>query len=163
MSYRCTCCGKEHPGLPDLTFEKPDPWWGVPENERNQRIGSTTDTCIIDDEDYFIRGLIDIPILEYRNHFAFGVWVSQKRENFETYVNNFDTDRIGPYFGWLCNRIRYYERDTLFLKTTVHFRGEGSRPRFELQPSDHPLAIAQHDGMTLGKAWEIVHFYAGPS
>ena len=160
MSYRCTTCGALHEDLPHIGIDKPDYWWGVPEGERDKRIELTSDTCIIDGEDFFIRGVIEIPVHDYPNGFAFGVWVSQKRENFYTYLANYDSAEIGPFFGWLCTRIRYYEQDTLSLKTMAHFVGGGQRPRIELEPTDHPLAVDQRSGITLDKAWEIVHFYS---
>ena len=159
MSYRCSVCGASHDDLPDIGMEKPDMWWGIPEGERDRRIEFTPDTCIIDDEDFFIRGVLEIPIHDYPSSFGFGVWVSQKRENFLTYLDNFDSSEIGPFFGWLCNRIAFYEEDTLFLKTMAHFRGEGLRPDIALEQTDHPFAIDQHNGITLDRAWEIVHFY----
>jgi hypothetical protein len=33
------------------------------------------------------------------------------------------------------------------------------RPLIELERTNHPLAVAQSEGITLAKAWEIVHFY----
>lgn len=163
MSYKCATCGELHEDLPDIGMDKPDHWWDVPEGERDRRIDLTSDTCIIDDEDFFIRGVIEIPIHDYLENFGFGVWVSQKRENFLTYVDNFDSDEIGPFFGWLCTRITFYEQDTLLLKTTAHFRGEGLRPSIVLEPSDHALAVDQRDGITLAKAWEIAHHYSDPA
>ena len=159
MSYRCSTCGELHDGLPDIGMDYPDYYWDVPEEERPQRIGFTSDTCVIDDEDFFIRGVIEIPIHDYPRNFGLGVWVSQKRENFDTYLENFDSSEIGPFFGWLCNSVAYYEEETLLLKTMAHFRGEGLRPRIEVEPTDHPLAMAQRDGISLEKAWEVVHFY----
>lgn len=163
MSYRCSVCGEAHDGLPDITQDKPDQWWGVPEEERNRRILLNSDICVIDDEDFFIRGVIEIPIHDYPECFGFGVWVSQKRENFLAYMENFDSSEIGPFFGWLCNEIAYYDESTLFLKTTAHFRDDGMRPRIELELTDHPLAIDQRDGITLDRAWEIVHYYINSS
>jgi hypothetical protein len=87
------------------------------------------------------------------------VWVSQKSENFDAYLENFDSDQIGPFFGWLSNNISFYAEETLNLKTMAHFRSGGLRPRLELEPTDHPLAIDQRNGITLEKACEIVHFY----
>ena len=40
-----------------------------------------------------------------------------------------------------------------------HFRGDGLRPAIELEPTDHPLAVDQRDGISLDRAWEIVHRY----
>jgi hypothetical protein len=159
MSFSCFTCGELHDGLPDMSLDKPDYYWGVPEEERSERIKLTSDTCVIDDEDFFIRGVIEIPIHDYPENFGFGVWVSQKRENFEHYLENFDSDNIGPFFGWLSTSISYYSDDTLSLQTMAHFRGQGERPRIELEPTDHPMFIDQQEGITLEKAWEIVHFF----
>jgi hypothetical protein len=159
MSFRCTVCGKVHDELPDIGFDKPDQWWGVPEAERASRIELTSDTCIIDGEDHFIRGVIELPIHGESRQFGFGVWVSQKKENFRTYVKNSDSAEIGPFFGWLCTRIAYYPQDTLQLKTRAHFRTGGLRPRIEVEPTDHPLAVDQREGISLARAWEIVHYY----
>ena len=81
------------------------------------------------------------------------------KENFETYLANEDSSKIGPFFGWLCTQIAYYNQDMLLLKTRAHFRGHGLRPYIELEPTDHPVAIDQRQGLSLDKAWEIVHFY----
>jgi hypothetical protein len=164
MSYRCFVCGELHEDLPDIGMDKPDYWWSVPEAERERRVVLVgSDACIIDDEDFFIRGVIEIPIHDYPERFGFGVWVSQKRENFYTYLDNFNSGEIGPFFGWLSTNIKYFAAPTLSLKTMAHFRGENLRPSIELDATEHPLAIAQRDGITLDKAWEIVHFYQDSS
>lgn len=159
MEYRCHRCEIIHTGLPDIAADKPDPWWSVPEEEREHRIELTSDTCIIDGREFFIRGVIEIPILETEEVFGFGVWVSQHRENFFKYVENFHSAGIGPFFGWLCTRMACYQQDTWLLKTRAHFRGGKLRPLIELEPTDHPLAIDQRNGMTLDRAWEMVHFH----
>ncbi len=159
MQYYCTACGEFHDDLPDIAADKPDQWWTVPEKERGRRIKLTSDACIIDGEDHFIRGVLEIPIHDHPRRFGFGVWVSQKRENFLTYMRNPDTAAIGPFFGWLCTRIAYYSGSTHMLKTRVHFRDGSLRPRIELGPTDHPLAVDQREGITLAKAWEIAHYY----
>ena len=159
MSYRCSVCGETHNDLPDIGADRPDQWWAIPEEERARRIQLSSETCIIDGEHYLIRGVIEVPILDYADRLGFGVWVSQKQENFQTYLDNFDSAEIGPFFGWLCTRIAYYKQDTFLLKTMVHFRSGGLRPSIELEPSDHPLAVAQREGIGLDTAWEIVHFY----
>ncbi len=119
----------------------------------------TADTCVIDGESFFIRGVIEIPIHDSPDKFGFGVWVSQKKENFIAYSNNSNSDKIGPFFGWLCNRITYYAEETMLLKARAYFRGDNLRPFIELEQTEHPLAINQRNGISLDKAWEIVHFY----
>ncbi|MCB2409536.1 DUF2199 domain-containing protein [Hymenobacter lucidus] len=162
MSYLCACCGQLHEGLPDVGFAKPDPYFTIPQAEREERIELTTDTCVINNEEFFIRGLIELPVHGQETTFGLGVWVSQKDENFETYRRNPDTADIGPYFGWLCSDIPAFG-STSSLKTMVHFQGNGLRPWIELEPTDHPpLAVAQRDGISLERAWEIVHEYIKP-
>ena len=159
MTYKCSTCGEIHDDLPDIGDDKPYYWYTIPEEVRETRADFTEDTCIIDNEDYFIRGVISIPIHDYNHDFGFGVWVSQKKENFYTYVNNSESYQIGPFFGWLSTDITYYEESTLSLKTMAHFVGNGKRPVIEVEPNEHLLAVNQHEGITLAEAWEIVHFY----
>lgn len=159
MNYQCGTCGEIHNGLPDLSADYPDVFYTFTEKERETIIKSTPDTCIVNNEDFFIRGVIEIPIHDHPNRFGFGVWVSQKKENFYKYVENPDSAEIGPFFGWLSTELNFEGKETLLLKTMAHFRGNGSRPIIELEPTEHPLAVAQRDGISLEKAWEIVHCY----
>jgi len=55
MAYRCAACGETHDSVPDLGFQWPDPYLGVPEPERKERVRATSDVCAIDEEDFFIR------------------------------------------------------------------------------------------------------------
>jgi hypothetical protein len=157
MTYTCSICGSVHEDLPDIGFDKPDYFCSVPEAERERRIELTADTCSIDNEDFFIRGVLEIPIIESARTLGFGVWVSQKRENFYTYIENFNSSAIGPFFGWLSTRIPFYEEDTLSLKTLAYFRGGDQRPLIVLEVSDHRLSVDQNNGITMAMAWEIVH------
>lgn len=159
MSFRCQTCDEIHEGLPDIGADYPDSYYDVPEDEREKRIFITSDLCSIDNEDFFIRGVIQIDVHGQDNDFGFGVWVSQKKENFQIYVDNFESDQIGPFFGWLNTRLSCYDEDTLALKTMAHFRGAKTRPYIEVEPTDHPLAIDQRDGISLERAWELVHHY----
>lgn len=156
MSYRCETCGKTHDDLPDLAFRWPDPYFGIPEPERAARIKGTADLCSIDSEDYFIRGVILLPIKEHKRSVGLGVWVSQKKENFQTYVDNYDSADIGPFFGWLSNRIPFYQPDTWLLKTMAYFQGPGKRPHIAIEPSDHPLYIDYSQGVSFERAAGIV-------
>jgi len=157
VSFVCTTCGQTHEGLPDVAFRWPDPYFDVPEAERATRIQGTGDTCSIDDRDFFIRGIILIPVHDSDEHFGLGVWVSQKRENFLTYLDHYESANIGPFFGWLSNTIAFYEPDTWAMKTKAHFQGGKMRPLIELAPCDHPLYRDYSEGITFDRAWDIVH------
>jgi hypothetical protein len=161
MGYHCTVCGNLHeePDLPDLGMEFPDPYLDVPEQERDERTEHSSETCIVRDEDgehYFIRGVILVPVHGQEEPFGIGVWVSQSRQNFARYLAN---EAMAPTFGWLCNRIDFYSPTTYLLKTRVHFQEGGRRANIELEPTEHPLAVDQREGISLPRAWEIVHRY----
>lgn len=128
------------------------------EAERATRAVLTEDTCVINNEDFFIRGVLKIPLIDSDGYLGYGVWVSQSEENFYSYVASPNSTEIGPYFGWFCSDISEFA-PTLSLKSRAHFQGEGLRPLIELAPDSHPLAVAQQEGITLARAWEIVHQY----
>jgi len=43
----------------------------------------------------------------------------------------------------------------LNLKTLVHLRSGGLRPFIELEPTDHPLAVEQRNGISMTRVEEI--------
>jgi hypothetical protein len=157
-TWTCRCCGKQFDNLPlSFAFEAPDPWFQVPESEREQRAKRDSDVCIIDDKDIFIRGCLEIPVLGQHEKFIWGVWVSVSRESFRRILELWDAEVIEnepPKFGWLCNNISIYPQ-TLLLKTHLHLRGGRSRPSIELEPTDHPLAMEQRQGISIGRIGEI--------
>jgi hypothetical protein len=157
MEYVCAVCGDVHTDLPDIGFAWPDHYFDVPENERESRVEGTSDTCKIDQEYCFVRGAMLIPIKDEDRSFGVGVWVSLKPENYETYLADLDSPDIGPFFGWLCNTIPFYDDDTQLMRTMVHFQGDGQRPLIELAPCEHRLYWDYRDGITVERAFEYVH------
>ena len=166
MPYRCTPCGLDHDDLPDLGAAYPDPWFTIPPAERSRRVQHTPDTCVIDGAEFYIRGVLLLPLVDAasiaagHDAFGLGVWISQGRAHFQTYLDHPDTPDIGPFTGWFCTRIRGYAPNTDGLRSRAHFRGNNQRPTIELEPTDHSLAVDQRTGITLDRAWQIVHAYA---
>jgi hypothetical protein len=167
-TWTCAVCGEEHEGVPlSWGFDAPAYW----DEERDSAEGFlTSDLCVIprgDGEfDRFVRGMIDIPILdgstEPEQSFGIGPWVSLSERNFDWYVEHFEADASEqgePWFGWLSNSVPVYP-ETLSLKTHVHLRGGGTRPSIELERTEHPLARDQHDGITLARAHELATSWA---
>jgi len=159
MGYTCRSCGELHDDLP-FAFHAPAPdQWshdGDPDSEL------TTDLCVIGGKDFFIHGLIVLPVADAEEDFAWGAWVSLSPENFGRTVAMWDTEgreAEPPMFGWLCTGLPDYETPTLELKCHVHTRPVGERPLIELEPTDHRLAVEQREGITLARVEEIAaHF-----
>jgi hypothetical protein len=155
FEYSCSCCGERHVGFPDLAFDAPWHYHALPAEERAGAV-LTNDVCTIGD-DRFIRGTLDIPIVGRAGTFSYGVWVSLSAANFQRYLDLYEArDDLppDPWFGWFCNRLPGYP-DTLNLKTHVHLRPYPARPRIELEPTDHPLALEQRQGISLDR-WRAI-------
>ena len=162
FEFRCGDCGEMHRGSPSFGYNKPPMYFTVPETERPERVQLTADTCVIDDDTYFIRGLLELPIHEVEDPFAWGVWVTQSRESFERYVETFEQDQSGDgSFGWLDVTMPGYIEDDNdgeweTLACDVHWGGDGQRPLIVPQECDHPLYIDYANGMS----WERAIFLA---
>ena len=161
FSYRCCTCGEQHIGMPALAAEAPLYYYSIPEAERVERCELTSDICIVDEEFFFIRGNIEIPVHGLEERFSWGVWVSLSGANFTEYMRHFeDHDRaaLGPYFGWLSAALKVYP-DTENLKINARIKDPPLRPLIELEPTDHPLAVEQREGISQERLAEIYSAY----
>ena|SRR5215467_1374747 len=161
--WTCSCCGKTHTGLPlDFSVIFPDYFagWrsGLSEEQINERSFFNEDICVVEHEHYFIRGVIELPLIGFpANHFRWGVWCSVSKKSFDEIIQlwKIDPHGYGPYFGWLNNCLPLYSPSTLNLKTNVHLQSNNLRPRIELEPTDHPLSLEQKNGITVERVQEI--------
>ena len=153
--FRCNQPGQEIP----MSYRSDAPvyYYDVPEIERKRRFELNSNLCIMDEEHYYIRCCIKIPIVDSDETFIWDVWVSLSENNFNRTIELWETEgreTEEPYFGWLSTSIPGYP-DTLNLKTNVHTREIGISPFIELEPTDHPLAVEQREGITLQRVAEI--------
>ncbi len=143
--------------MPTFGWNYPLQYMQVPTETSERRCSLGSDECVIDEELFFVRGCIDIPVEGTDECFSWGAWVSLSKESFEVFIKHFDENSrsyLEPMFGWLCSHIAAYP-DTLDLKTKVHFRDGGVRPYIELEPTEHPLAVEQRTGIPQGRVAEI--------
>ncbi|MEV7236512.1 DUF2199 domain-containing protein [Streptomyces sp. NPDC051020] len=131
--------------------------WDVSFEGRSDSLLSS-DQCVIKAQHYFIKGLIEIPVIGSDEVFSWGVWVSLSRDNFSRAADMWTTpghEDEKPYFGWLTTELPIYSPGTTNLKTNAHTRPIGQRPFIELEPTDHPLAVEQRTGISLERVREI--------
>jgi hypothetical protein len=120
--WTCAACGEEHVGLPlDFAFDEPVHWDGP----RAPGDYLDSDLCVWTDDGgtrcHFVRGVLEIPVLETGDRFAYGVWGSLSAESFERLLADWDdAGRVEapPYFSWLSNSIPGYP-ETLNLRANV--------------------------------------------
>ncbi len=157
FEFTCVDCGQVHRGMPSFGADRPLSYYVVPENERERRCIIGSDDCVIDDQSFFIRGCLEIPVQGASEPFVWGVWVSLSDASYRQWRDRFGQSKrshIGPFFGWLDAWLEPYP-DTINLKTQVHLRDDGIRPYIELEPTDHPLAIEQREGISVERVAEI--------
>lgn len=157
--FTCATCGQYHEELP-LCFGAKVPlyYYSVPAEEREARVEMSADWCIVDEEYFFIRGRIEIPIIDYSETFVWNVWTSLSEENFMRSQEMWhDPLRVQekPYFGWLQTEIPGYE-NTVNCKTWVHTQPVGTIPQVEVFEEKHPLTLDQREGITLMQVQKLV-------
>lgn len=164
MTWTCATCGRTHESLP-MCFGAEAPWrlLGVAETEFEARVELNADLCVVDGAHFFIRGHIEIPVRGLDVPFAWSVWCSLSEASF-LHVNERwhapDRGDDAPYFGWLCTRLPTYP-DTLNLRARVQSRQLSQVPAVRLEPTDHPLAVEQREGMDMNRLAEIAHAVLG--
>jgi len=157
FEFSCTSCGEIHRGMPAFGAEAPLDYYLVPEEERPARVRFGTDDCVIDGTQFFVLACIEIPVHGEREPFTWGVWVSLSEASYRQWQATYADEKrshVGPFFGWLNAGLKPYP-DTLNLKTNVHLRDNGTRPYIELEPTDHPLAVEQRNGISVQRVGEL--------
>ncbi len=161
--WRCASCASAHRGLFDLASRNPEQW---PDDTAYRPNGAaadashilTEDFCILNGEHYFVRCILELPLIGAAGErFAYGIWSTLSKPNFERYMATFDDGEqgeLGPWFGWFSNRLKGYP-DTLNIKCNVHPQNARQRPVITLQDADHPLAMESRDGITFDRLREI--------
>jgi hypothetical protein len=171
LRWKCSTCEEWHTGpMLDLSFHQPVYWseafpvgsrWELLPSgaiSKTSRTFLDEDFCAINDEDFFVRGNIHLPIIGAAETFCWGVWGSLSRENFETLLRmDDDPERVNlpPMFSWLSSEIAEYP-SSLSLKMYAHIQGPGLRPHFHLERTDHPLTREYHYGITPERLKEIM-------
>lgn len=155
--FKCTSCDEWHEGMPALGAQAPLYYYSVPDHERDKRCALESDICVVDRQFFFVRGCLEIPVHGHSEPLSYGLWVSLSKPSFDQFVACYDSavrSHIGPFFGWLSAAVALYP-DTENLKTRIHLRDNFDRPFIELEPTDHPLAVEQRNGVTVERVAEI--------
>lgn len=160
--FECSSCGEIHEGAPSVAFGAPDDYVAIPESQRGNDTWLSSDFCVVEGRDRYIRCTLEIPIRDYHEGFLWGVWISVSERNFEDYRNNFSDDGYhGRYVGWLGNRLPGYP-DTREVVGAALLNGDGQRPTIEPEPSDHPLSVDFSAGISWARASDLLELVLHP-
>jgi hypothetical protein len=158
LTWTCSCCDRQYDKLPmAYALDEPDLWRSLDEEDRPHRGVIGTDTCVIDDEHYFIRGRIVIPVIDCKEPFIWGSWASVSKQSFVRFGQLWDVairEDEPPMPGRFGSDIPIYPA-TADLPCRIVMKNTRRRPSFEIEAPDHPLAIEQRNGITLDRVKEI--------
>jgi hypothetical protein len=157
IRFKCTSCDEWHEGTPSYSADAPLYYHSIPLDARAKRCALGTDTCVVDQKSFFVRGCLEIPVHGESEPFIWGVWVSLSKNSFDQFIGCFGAPKrshIRPFFGWLSAELPLYP-STENLKTRLHLRDNGVRPYIELESTDHPLALEQRRGVSAERLSEI--------
>jgi hypothetical protein len=127
--------------------------------ERDVRANIGSDQCMVDQEWFFIRGCLEIPVLDSNEPFLCGLWATVHERAYDEISESWQEagrEKIrGPYKGRLANSLSVYA-GTLNLKVTILVQPVGTRPSFLIDEREHPLAVEQQTGISKARASELV-------
>jgi len=161
--FHCADCDAPHGAMFHLSSWAPDPWPGPELYEPNHALRLegdflSEDFCVLGGQYFFVRCVLLIPVHGMDEDFGFGCWGTLKRENFELYLDHFDAGTFppeAPFFSWLCNSLRPFALSEP-LACAMHPRAERQRPHLQVTAPEHPLAVAQRDGIS---PEEVLRYY----
>jgi hypothetical protein len=155
MLLRCDICGVHH--IPDelsVAADEPDPIFQVPSDERSVRVSMDSDFAVLDEEVFFARGVIVVPVHKHER-MLIGLWANLYPDHFsllkETRAEG--SMRPGSFHlpARLTNTFECYP-PLLNRRVRVIPQPGGARPEFLLVDSDHPLFQHQREGISLALA-----------
>ena len=156
LRWKCSTCDDWHNG-PCLDFGYNAPHYWTKEDAQNTSF-LNANYCAIEGSDFFVRGVIHLPIIGTTETFRWGVWGSLSKINFETLLKRDEVrsdSKVPPMFSWLSTKIEEYP-DTLNLKMYANIQESNRRPHFSIDPTDHLLSQEYHQGIEPRRVREIM-------
>lgn len=155
---QCSCCGKmvSRENI-ELTFKKPDDLVSLTEEELESRCKFNSGIFILDEEYYYIRAVLPLPVKETQENYNLGVWVQLPEKEFEVVWRLWDDENQHlnpPLQGILANSIPLTSasKNSFIL---LHLKGTKSRPEVEVLNENCSLFSEQKNGISLHRAGEF--------
>ena len=89
---KCSCCDKMLPANQmELTFGLPDEIFALSEKEKEGRTEGSTDLYVLDENRFFVRGLIPLPV-ENQEDYCLGAWAEVSKKDFDRIEELWEVD-----------------------------------------------------------------------
>ena len=124
-------------------------------NAMYYRLHRDRDGALVDYERFFVRGLLELPIPELHDRFAYGMWCEVEMTDFQELMHRWHSDeQFAPVGCALANELDPY-RATTGLRATLCATSADQLPRVELADSPHALVHDQRSGITVDRSDEL--------
>jgi len=160
---KCPCCDKEiEPHQMDVAFNLPDAIFELSKEQRDTRAKTHTDLCSLDDKQFYIRGVIYLPVQQLSFNFGWGVWAEVSEDTFYKYLQIYEIDgsNESPSAGVLANLPPDYSKTRQ--PPEIHFGPSDKRPVFTPAPSESEFYTEYIGGLTVDKWHSIVDQLCSP-
>jgi hypothetical protein len=159
LRYRCPDCREIHDGLPDLCFALPDAVFELDAAARDDRALVSSDLCVLDDQRFFIRCVLEVALADHTDVFAYGLWAEVAARDFNRYAVYYNTDApsaVSTFPGRIANRLPL-TAETQGLECSITLSNEeGMRPAITVADGTHALHGEQQNGVALNRALALV-------
>lgn len=156
MPFTCSVCGERHDErLLDIRLGLPDAVHTLDGGERAARTWLGDDFAVLDDARFFVRGLLELPLPELGDRFAYGAWVEVQMPEFRELLRSWhEPEQFAPVPCALANELAPY-RDTTGLAATLRATSLDRLPAIELHDAPHRLVAEQRRGIDGRRADEL--------
>jgi hypothetical protein len=158
VAFTCEVCGETHAGEKrDIRMGVPQPIFLLDDDDREDRSWVGEDSATLDGERFFVRALLELPIVGEDGYFGYGTWVEVSRADFDVLAELwFDEEgwRNAPFAGTLANELSPYAF-TEGLPLEIKLRDVQLLPLVELADGEHELVRAQRNGISPHRAHQL--------
>lgn len=156
MPFVCSVCGEHHDErLLDIRLGLPHVIHLLDSGARTRRAWLADDFAVLDDERFFVRGLLELPIPRLDDRFAYGSWVEVSMPDFQELLRHWHDDaQFAAVECTVANELEPF-RDTLGLRATLRATAPDRLPAIELAAAPHDLVDAQRRGISVRRSDEL--------
>jgi len=171
--FACRACNRLHNEVPLYLFcSHPSDYDELSATDKQNRSRISADLCSIDNLRFFVRGLLEIPVVvpaipgsenerpehttKERLSFTWGVWVSVETADFFRIMEKWSSNDVMQIQGFLNNNVPLYN-DSMGASVTLKTRVGGLRPSITVN-GDTQLSKDQRCGISITHFSEVLDF-----
>jgi len=159
---KCPCCDKMVPAYDmELSYRLPDAIASMDTDEIKKKCQSSKDYVVCEDEYYYLRCILPLPVQDTGKDYSIGVWAQVSEKSFIRIWELWeDPDQVNelPFNGLLANSV-HLNTHVEDIEIEVTLTGVKSRPSVKIKDAESSLYKEQQNGITVHRASEYTDLY----